>query len=637
MNKFLYYMAGVLACLNLASCEFLDREPLDFGDENAYYKTAEDLKMAVNDFYEVLPKNEYLWGGVFATDNTSDNQIGSSPSDLFYEGNKRTVQQSSSEWKFTHLRGINYFINHSEEQIAKGEVTGTDEYINHYVGEGYFFRAWEHYRLLRNFGDAPIVTKMLPDDKNELAEATRRKPRNEVARAIIGDLDKAYTLMMQNAPETGRLCKDAALMLKARVALYEGTWERYHANTAFVPGNPKWVGAAMYPDFTFKAGSAEAEINWFLEQAIEAADLVASNRKLDNDYISMFNSLVPFSNTDEVILARYYSYGVLSHSVSNYLIRTGAGTGYTRSLVNSFLMKDGTPIYKSSSYKGDKQMKDEMTDRDPRLVSSVKIAERNIVTKTDPETGKLYNDTLGWYRPHLELSGNESSTTGYDMKKWQSDVAGQEYQGQGTSANPIFRAAEAYLIYIEAYYERYGSLGGKCDQYWQAIRQRAGVNANYQNTISQTELSQENDLAVYSKGVEVDRTLYNIRRERRCEFIAEGMRLDDLKRWRSLDNMRNYQPEGMNLWEEMYSMYDGINLNGVVSPQSVSNYIRPLQKSTTIVCYDGYNFPKPHYLEPIPIAEFLLAVDATGKCTLYQNPGWPTSSDGTADYGYDCD
>mgnify|MGYP002224116724 FL=1 len=33
----------------------------------------------------------------------------------------------------------------------------------------------------------------------------------------------------------------------------------------------------------------------------------------------------------------------------------------------------------------------------------------------------------------------------------------------------------------------------------------------------------------------IDKTLYNIRRERRCEFIAEGMRKDDLLRWRSLD------------------------------------------------------------------------------------------------------
>ena len=74
-----------------------------------------------------------------------------------------------------------------------------------------------------------------------------------------------------------------------------------------------------YPDFKFEAGSAEAEVNFFLDEAITAADKVASARKLNKDYSSMFNSLTVFSNTDEVILARYYASGVISHSCSNYL------------------------------------------------------------------------------------------------------------------------------------------------------------------------------------------------------------------------------------------------------------------------------------------------------------------------------
>lgn len=137
----------------------------------------------------------------------------------------------------------------------------------------------------------------------------------------------------------------------------------------------------------------------------------------------------------------------------------------------------------------------------------------------------------------------------------------------------------------------------------------------------------------------VDETLYNIRRERRCELIAEGMRLDDLKRWRSLDNMVNYQPEGMNLWDKVYEMYDKSDLEEkIVSQVSVSKYMRPLQVSATSAAYDGYTFPKPHYLEPIPISEFLLTGGGvTANSPIYQNPGWPRDADGTADYSYDCD
>lgn len=637
MKKFKYIFGAFLLAGSVASCNFLDREPMDFGDENAYYKTVDDLELAVNDFYQVLPKMEYLWGGPYEDDNTSDNQCGNWPNNLFYEGEKKTVQQANSEWKFVNLRGINFFINKTKEQLDAGAITGTTEFINHYWGEGYFFRAYEHFRLLRNFGDAPILEQMLPDDEATLAQASKRRPRNEVARFIIEDLKRAEELMMENAPAEGRLSKDAARLLRARVALYEATWEKYHANTAFVPGNPKWVGASTYPDFQFKAGSAEAEINYFLDEAIEAADLVASHRSLDDDYISMFNRLTPFSSNDEVILARYYQMGVLSHSASNYLGRTGGGTGFTRALVNSFLMKNGLPIYADgSNYGGDTYMLDEMKDRDERLTSSVKIAGSDIETVPGPD-GTLVNDTIYYYRPQLTLSGNEGSPTGYELKKWVSYEAGQQEQGQGTSATPIFRAAEAYLIYLEAYYERNGNLGGNCDRYWTELRRRAGVDTDYNKTIAATDLSKENDLAVCSKGIEVDKTLYNIRRERRCELLGEGMRLDDLKRWRALDKMRDYQVEGMNLWEEMYKMYDNGALNGVVSPSGVSNYIRPLQKSSTSVAYNGYNFPKPHYLEPIPISEFLLTVDGSGSSTLYQNPGWPTKSDGIADYSYDCD
>lgn len=637
MKKFKYIFGAFLLAGSVASCNFLDREPMDFGDENAYYKTVDDLELAVNDFYEILPKMEYLWGGPYEDDNTSDNQCGNWPNNMFYPGDKKTVQQANSEWKFVNLRGINFFINKTKEQMDAGAITGTKEFIDHYWGEGFFFRAYEHFRLLRNYGDAPILEVMLPDDEATLAQASKRRPRNEVARFIIEDLKRAEELMMENAPAEGRLSKDAARLLRARVALYEATWEKYHANTAFVPGNPKWVGASMYPDFQFKAGDAQKEIEYFLDQAIEAADLVASHRALDDDYIAMFNRLTPFSSNDEVILARYYQMGILSHSASNYLGRTGGGTGFTRALVNTFLMKNGLPIYADgSNYGGDTYMLDEMKDRDERLVNSVKIAGSDIETVQGPD-GTLVNDTIYYYRPQLTLSGNEASPTGYELKKWVSYEQGQQESGQGTSATPILRAAEAYLIYLEAYYERHGNLGGNCDRYWTELRRRAGVDTDYNKTIAATDLSKENDLAVCSKGIEVDKILYNIRRERRCELLGEGMRLDDLKRWRALDNMKDYQVEGMNLWDEMYKMYDNGALNGVVSPSGVSNYIRPLQKTSTSVAYNGYNFPKPHYLEPIPISEFLLTVDGSGNSTLYQNPGWPTKSDGIADYSYDCD
>ena len=205
---------------------------------------------------------------------------------------------------------------------------------------------------------------------------------------------------------------------------------------------------------------------------------------------------------------------------------------------------------------------------------------------------------------------------------------------------PVFRAAEAYLIYLEAFYERNGNLGGNCDTYWRALRKRAKVSENYQATIAATVLTNENDLATMSHGQYVDPTLYNIRRERRSEFIAEGMRLNDLKRWRALDNMINYQTEGLNLWGDIYNIYTGdqVKIGQTVSSSSVSTYLRPYQVVSTSIVYNGYTFPKPHYLEPIPVSEILMTTKpGQSESPIYQNPGWPSKIAGPADYNFNCE
>ena len=434
----------------------------------------------------------------------------------------------------------------------------------------------------------------------------------------------------------GRIGRDAAYALKSRVALYEATWERYHAGTCFVPGNDKWRGGAVWPDFVFEAGGAEEEICFFLDQAIAASKAVCDARPLlCDDYQAMFCSTDTVGVIDEVILARYYQKGVLTHSCSSFL-RSGGGCNLTRAAVNTFLMANGLPIYaEDSGYRGDSVGFYEFWGRDSRLTGSVRPAGRLIDTRL--VDGEYVNDTIYYYRPYIYGSGREKSATGYELVKWLSPDVRQQVQYDCTTAVPILRVGECCLNYIEAYYERYGELDATAMQYWRALRRRAGVSDDIEKTIAATDVGLENDLGVYSRGIAVSPMLYSIRRERRCELICEGLRLDDLKRWRSLDSMVRYHPEGINLWDEMYKMYSHAQVGeGIVSQASVSKYIRPLQVSPTSVAYDGYTFPKPHYLEPVPISEFLL-VEGGSEGTLHQNPGWPDRVDGTADYSYDCD
>ena len=634
------YLAFIV--VGMSSCEdFLQREPLDFGNDQAYFGNVADMTNYDNTFYKLFPSmTAGAWGGIYADDNNSDNQVGTSANVLFYKGDKYTPLINDSQWKFSDIRNLNYFINRMNIKIKEGSISGSPEQINHYLGEAYFFKAYDYYRLLVNIGDAPILDNVLSENYNDLILASKRSPRNEVARYILTLLDKSIELMLSTPPQQGRLCKDAALLMKARVALFEATWEKYHQGTAFVPGNDKWPGHSTYPDFKFAGGSIQSEYNYFFDQAIEASQIVASKRTLYDSYIDLFNdtkgTVVASTSSSEVILARYYLIGVNAHSATHYLKRTGAGSGYTRSLVESFLTTNGLPIYADATYKGDKVMYEMLQNRDMRLVKSVK-AGGLVINTANP----LKPDTLLNYKPQIWSSGVQGNPTGYEINKWVSNEAGQDANPtSGTSATPIFRTAEAYLTYLEAYYERYGSLDGNCDTYWKALRKRAKISENYQATIAATVLTNENDLATKSHNQYVDATLYNIRRERRNEFIAEGMRLNDLKRWRSLDQMTNFHAEGFNLWDDIYKIYtaDQIKVGQTVSSNGSSVYLRPFQIVATSIVYDGYNFPKQHYLEPIPVSEIIMtSTQGLDNSPIYQNPGWPSKVAGTADYTFNCD
>ena len=199
---------------------------------------------------------------------------------------------------------------------------------------------------------------------------------------------------------------------------------------------------------------------------------------------------------------------------------------------------------------------------------------------------------------------------------------------------------------MEADYELNSSLDANSGKYWRALRARANMDTDYQKTINATDLSKELDFARYSGSELVSTTLYNIRRERRIEFAAEGLRLNDLKRWRALDMMQGYHVEGFDLWSENYARYttptptpaadvtlsvvnliESGNTNANVSAKSESQYLRPFRINTNNIAYNGYNWNQNKYLNPIAFDHFRLTTETEGSTdyassTIYQNPGW---------------
>ena len=673
-----------ILCLGMTvtSCsDFLDRPPLDQISPDSYYTTADQLgTFTINYYTSIFPNNSGWFAGVATFDDGTDNQASRGGNSGMYLQDQWKVPTSGGIG-MNAIRNVNKFINESEAKIAAGKVTGTPEQINQYMGEAYFIRAMLYYSKLQDYGDFPIELKEL-NVNNDLVEASKRQPRNLVARQILSDMDKAIDKLQVTIANKVRINKNAALAMKSRMALYEATFEKYHRGTGRVPGDANWPGKNKEWNKNFTINQDD-EVNFFLDQAIDAAKKVCDAVPLKtqnshvmnpssigqyngwNSYYDMFAS-PDLSKYPEVLLWRQFNSNLtpsLAHLTSNKL-RGGASTGWTRGLVESFLMKNGLPIYASGSgYHGDTTVDMAKTDRDERLQlfmfgesdvlgidqKSIDLANKKLAAGATPLTKILFNAATLFATDQASRD-----VTGYRQRKFYNyDPAMQLGQTfSDVDGQIIIRVEEAMLNYIEASYLRTGSLDATATGYWTALRARAGITAPISTTIAATDMSKEADVnrpsydwAAFSAGHPVDATLYSIRRERRSEFAGEGLRNDDLIRWASLDQVKNYQIEGVNFWDQIYQNPSFVDKNGVsliiadgdakatMSAKTLSKYVRPYQiQKTNNILYNGYTFYQAHYLSPFSYQEMqLCSPDGTAEnSNLYQNIYWPVEANGEA-------
>lgn len=673
-----------ILCLGMTvtSCsDFLDRPPLDQISPDSYYTTADQLgTFTINYYTSIFPNNSGWFAGVATFDDGTDNQASRGGNSGMYLQDQWKVPTSGGIG-MNAIRNVNKFINESEAKIAAGKVTGTPEQINQYMGEAYFIRAMLYYSKLQDYGDFPIELKEL-NVNNDLVEASKRQPRNLVARQILSDMDKAIDKLQVTIANKVRINKNAALAMKSRMALYEATFEKYHRGTGRVPGDANWPGKNKEWNKNFTINQDD-EVNFFLDQAIDAAKKVCDAVPLKtqnshvmnpssigqyngwNSYYDMFAS-PDLSKYPEVLLWRQFNSNLtpsLAHLTSNKL-RGGASTGWTRGLVESFLMKNGLPIYASGSgYHGDTTVDMAKTDRDERLQlfmfgesdvlgidqKSIDLANKKLAAGATPLTKILFNAATLFATDQASRD-----VTGYRQRKFYNyDPAMQLGQTfSDVDGQIIIRVEEAMLNYIEASYLRTGSLDATATGYWTALRARAGITAPISTTIAATDMSKEADVnrpsydwAAFSAGHPVDATLYSIRRERRSEFAGEGLRNDDLIRWASLDQVKNYQIEGVNFWDQIYQNPSFVNDKGVsliiadgesnatMSAKTLSKYVRPYQiQKTNNILYDGYTFYQAHYLSPFSYQEMqLCSPDGNAEnSNLYQNIYWPVKANGEA-------
>lgn len=642
---------GALLLNTLSGCnDFLDRKPLDKVIPENYFSSESDLAAYTINTYSFLTVDGNYGINLFGRDNDTDNQASSGTPSFWVPGQKK-VPSNEGAWTWEKVRACNYFFDNVLPKYEAGTITGAASNVSHYLGEMYVIRAYNYYQLLSTFGDLPIVTTALPDKEEVLLAATLRQPRNKVARFILDDLQKASELLLDKGPGgKNRISKNVAHLLRARVALFEATWEKYHKGTAFVPGGPGWAGNAA----DIVGFDIDSEISYFLGEAMASAKVVgdyavtrlANNTDTAEGMNASLVSINPYymmfcdenmETYDEVLMWRQFKEGLITNNLQMELARAGGDSGWTRGMVNSFLMRNGLPHYANGSGFNPEWEKEgvneTLQDRDSRI---------SIFTKKPGDVNYYAADGSSVLSVIDYVFGNKGSvaTTGFIVKK------GKHYSNHmandhnaGTSGGIVFRAAEALLIYMEASCEKNnGTIDATADSYWKALRRRAKVDEDYTKTIAATIMSEEakGDLGAYSQGDLIGATLYNIRRERRNELCAEAFRWEDLKRWRACDQLQEtpYRVEGMLYWGSKYEveLSDKCIVDpekGNMSSPTLGNYIVPYEKITSnnliTAQGGGFRFTPAHYLEPIGMAVFnQTAVDKgdLNSSVVYQNPGW---------------
>lgn len=570
MKKKLYICASILLSF-LVSCDsFLEREPLDKISSDVYFKTTKDLELYVNQFYTQFPSFGSFGIGYLADDQNSDNLVHENY-DVRLAGYK-TVPGNASDagWSWENIRSVNYML------ANLGHLESSFDEAKAYIGEAYFFRSYLYFSLLKNFGDLPWINEPYDTESQELYNP--RIARNIIVDSMLVDLDKAIAYMPEKANVAdGRLSKEAALLFKSRVALFEGSWEKYHNGTKF--------------------GVENADYNKYYRVAAEAAKQLMDMNNCalfttgdpNTSYYQLFNK-TSFKDNPEVILARTYSLVLgLTHRAQNYLLYRGSRIGLSKELVDDYLCLDGKPTAAHAEF-SDKSLLDVIKDRDPRLAQTVWIP-GDLRSGTGEEP--LYFD-----RPFIYLTGEQLCTTGYQLKKG-SDPYTVDTENAETGAI-VFRYAEALLNYAEAKAELGELTQADVDKTINQLRARVGMEGLNINAIT-------ND--PNWKFPNISPLLNEIRRERRVEFACEGYRLPDLMRWRAHEVFKDKRLKGFYFNQsEFPEMVPGKDIyldeNGYVDPYKVS-------------LPDGYKFnPERDYLLPLPTTELVL------NKNLKQNPGW---------------
>ncbi|MGL4909012.1 MAG: RagB/SusD family nutrient uptake outer membrane protein [Bacteroidales bacterium] len=595
------YLSTIFAILISAlftSCsDLLDRSPITVPSNQTFLTNEAAVRSYVNGQYIHLPSLTQYGMGVRGEEKNSDNIL----SEIYNRrlNGEETVFSSSQEWEngYRYLRNVNYFF----EYYLVPEALETAE-VHSLKGEMYYLRAYWHFYLLKKFGNIPIMDAFWDEhatiDGLQIAQADRA----EVAKFILTDLEIAASKLHNRSRYGGlRISKEAACLLAMQVALYEGTWEKYHTNTPF-------AAKVSQPEFFL-----EKVLEWgdlLFEQGITlntmATDGTAINA--EDPYTNLFNKS-DYTNTSELIFWRKYSDadGVF-HSLNSLLaggvVDNEGPAGVAGELVNTYLYNDGTPI--NPNDERFKDFNETFKNRDLRLTATVMSSGYKFrsasLTRPMKVQDRNIHDEEDILPPFLTNDGNSRNVTGYHIRL---GVDTTYVQGNSQTGLVIMRYADALLSYAEAAEEL-----GRCndivlEKTLKPLRERAGVTYVKPTTI---------DPYFTNYGYPLSPNMQEIRRERRVELALQGYRLDDLMRWAAASVFAGKRGRGAYLGNDgvLYNSFSDKNLLANVITDA-NGWMDPLRNFLP----GGYLFNQNRdYLLPIPPSELEL------NKLMKQNPGW---------------
>lgn len=605
-------MSCVALSFGLVSCndDFLEVYPRDTQTEATAFVTADNFETYAWGLYSIF--------GGYSDDTLGDDKNGgnlvsnAAGGESDWAMGRYKVPSSGGDWDFSFIRRCNLMLDHID-----GSQMNEDE-KKHWRAVGLFFRSHRYFQLLQKFGDVPWIEHVLSTDSEELYYP--RDSRDMVAANILRDLKQAAADIREGGNGNNTVNTDVVNTFLSRFALFEGTWRKYH-------------------------GLQDADT--YLQAAADAALAVINTGKysVNPSYDALFNS-EDLTGAASIILFRQYAGGELGHNYTRR-IRTGELTfEATKDLVDSYLCSDGKPISTSDVFEdapgeeGKDRLReyDRFRNRDRRLyVTIVPPYNENMSDSKDSEYKVMLDDAdnASWTgtkrlpmtnfkgqvcnsQPNLMESSNFTNWgkthMGFCMwKYYNTTTPSTTANSDNTTDAPIFRYEEVLLNYAEAMCELGKFDQAVADRTINLMRRRPSCNVADMDVDAIAAAGRSWDPALETGGYynrAADPVLWEIRRERRLEFVGEGFAFRDIRRWKIADLVLNKRPQGAWIDRNVYG--------GNLTLQDIDGNTLPADAQYGYGAYFGKpsGWLEHYYLYPLPLNNLVL------NEALEQNPGW---------------